>query len=188
MDTEEFITTLNSILGIDLWPSVMATFKDWRHSESKATKNLFFRQILECVDIEPQDIWRSVSKFKQTLTLTQSKSQGLSLRDITTSGEWYLIDNLENTGYMIGYWGEGERRGLDTKDDERFGNSFDLNLVSRGWEEVGKAVREDGPIFLNINHSKPWIDLGQGDIYIFEPSSMEPEFMNWLNVNPLEVK
>ena len=185
MDTEEFITTLNSILGIDLWPSVMATFKDWRHSESKATKNLFFRQILECVDIEPQDIWRSVSKLTQTLTLTKSKSQGLSLMDITTSSEWYLIDNMDNTGYMIGYWGE-ERP--DTKDDERFGNSFDLNLVTR-WKRDGKRDmrKQDGTIFLNINHNKPWI-RSKGDIYIFEPSSMEPEFMNWLNVNPLEVK
>lgn len=186
MDTEEFIDTLNSILGIDLWPSVMATFKNWRHSESEATRNLFFRQILACVDIEPKDIWRSVSKLAQTLTLTTSRRQDLSLRDVTTSGEWYLIDNIENTGYKLGYWGEGTVRhpSPDTKGDKRFGNSFDLNLVTRIRRDEGN---DEGTIFLNINHQKPWIQ-SKGDIYIFEPPSLEPPFMNWLDINPLEVK
>ncbi len=175
MDTEEFIDTLNSTLGIDLWPSVSATLKTWRRRSGKVSRdkklNLHFRQSIKFVDIGPEDVWRSISAFTKTLT---PESVVGRLGGITNGNVWYIIHNTRGGRYKIGYWGGGR----PTSEDGVVGNSFDLNVLRHS---------TDSPIFLNINHQKPWT-MSKGDIYIFEPSSLETQFMNWLNINPLEVK
>ena len=170
MDTEEFIDTLNSILGIDLWPSVRTTLS--RHG---LTSDAHLRKEMVLVDLKADDLLQSVADFLYNKEFIPSPLK-------TVDGEtWYVIraeHKSLKTGenrYKIGYWDGVAVGAIGSVGAMGNGGSFDLNIA-------GTNV-----IYLNINHRKPWLTM-RGDLYIFEPSSIKHQFLNWLDVNPLGVK
>ena len=167
MNTEEFIDTLNSTLGIDLWPSVSATLL---MGEGLYENEDYYRGTM--ILVEPMNI----SGLKEIIKdfIKDKKIISNRLEDIE-GPVWYIVWNGKEKSCKIGYWD-----GLERGSQGDVGFSFDIHIGSR--RGLG-----GGNIWLNLNHRWSWLK-SKGEVYIFEPTLIKNQFLNWLNENPLEVK
>ena len=174
MDTKTFINTLNSILGVDLWPSVNGLIDNLGGDDLQLS--YYYRDTMKLVGLRYDDLNDSISQF-----LRDKQGENTNLRN--KGGDvWYILKLAHpEAHYRLGYW-DGERN------PREYGFSFDLNL--HFWD----GDLKNDYIYLNINHQAAWTNYGgaPGDmLYIIDSDELglpkiNPTYINWTLSNPIK--